>query len=138
MLLVDERKKRSTYCNPYIWVLIAMEMNPVLYAEVVTWLTDKLIINRIEAGDMYKDLSKAVAKFPNTDYGNLAKALNHTVFGRHEVGIRNTGTEQQLKELHKIESNLAFSIDAGFIRSFSDLMAHIRKIWIKKQQVKAD
>jgi hypothetical protein len=131
------RTTKSVVCNPYIWVLIAMEMNPMLYAEVVTWLTDRLIINRIEAGDMYKDLSKAVAKFPNTDYSNLAKAINYIVFGRHEAGIRNTGTEEQLKELRTIESNLAFSIDAGFIKSFPELMNHIRNMWTKKNQLNA-
>jgi hypothetical protein len=131
------RANKSVVCNPYIWVLVAMEMNPMLYAEVVTWLTDKLIINRIEAGDMYKDLSKAVAKFNNTDYSNLAKAINYIVFGRHEAGIRNTGTEEQLKELRTIESNLAFSIDAGFIKSFPELMNHIRNMWTKKNQLNA-
>ena len=25
---------RSTWCNPYLWVLVAMEMNPELYAKV--------------------------------------------------------------------------------------------------------
>jgi hypothetical protein len=133
------RADKSTSCNPYIWVLIAMEMNPMLYGEVVTWLTDKLILNRIEAGNMYKDLSKAVSKFKDVDYASLSKALNHVVFGRHETGIRNTGTEEQLKELERLENNLAFTIDAGFIKSFTALMEYIREIWTKKyvQQVAA-
>ncbi|MDR6805544.1 hypothetical protein J2Y45_002147 [Dyadobacter sp. BE34] len=126
------RHTKSTWCNPYIWVLIAMEMNPMLYGNVITWLTDGLILNRIEAGNMFKDLAKGVAKFPDTDYANLARALNHIVFGRHESGIRNTGTEQQLRELERLETNLAFSIDSGFIKSFSQLMDHLRQLWSKK------
>ena len=123
---------RSTSCDPFIWGLIAMELHPQIYAKVVVWFTDKLILNRIQAGDLYKDLSKAVSKFPDTEYVNLARALNHIVFGRHESGIRNTGTEEQLRELYHIESNLAFSIDAGFIKSFPDLMENIRELWRKK------
>jgi len=123
---------KSTSCNPYIWGLIAMELNPQIYAKIVVWFTDRLILNRIEAGEMYKDLTKSVSKFPNSDFGNLAKALNHIVFGRHANSIRNTATEEQLKELHRMESNLAFSIDAGFIKSFPELMEHIRGLWRKK------
>ena len=125
-------ENRTTSCNGYVWVLIAMEMNPMLYGIVVSWLADKLILNRIGAGDMYKDLSRACAKFRDTDYQNIARALNHVVFGRHESGIRNSGTEDQLNELHRLESNLAFSIDAGFIKSFPELMENIREIWRKK------
>lgn len=128
------RSTKTTSCNPYIWTLIAMEMNPMLYGEVVTWLTDKLILNRLDAGNMYKELSRAVGRFPNADYQSLAKSLNYVVFGRHESGIRNTGTEQQLKELHLLESNLAFSIDSGFIKSYDDLIEQIRIAWKGKYQ----
>lgn len=130
------RQTKSISCNPYIWVLVAMEMNPKLYGEVITWLTDKLILNRIEAGDMYKGLTKVMfERFTNIDFSSLAKALNHVVFGRHETGIRNLASEQELHELHKLESNLAFSIEAGFINSFEVLMENIREIWRKKQRV---
>lgn len=125
-------ENRSTYCNPYIWVLIAMEMNPMLYAHVITWLTDGLILNRIEAGDMYKELAKAIMRFRDADYQALAKALNFVVFGKHESGIRNTGTEEQLKELHRLELNLTFAIESGLITSFADLMSQLRRQWGNK------
>ncbi|MCF0060140.1 hypothetical protein MUK70_12885 [Dyadobacter chenwenxiniae] len=123
---------KTVWCNPYIWVLIAMELNPMLYGKTVVWLTDQLVFNRIEAGQMYKGLSKAVYKFPDVDFSALAKALNHIVFGRHETGIRNTGTESELRELERLEANLAFSIDSGFINSFPALMDHLRSLWHKK------
>lgn len=125
-------ENKSTLCDPYIWALIAMEMNPMLYAEVITWLTDKLILNRIDAGDMYRDLSAAVSRFNNVDYSRLAQALNHIVFGKHETGIRNKGTESELSELHLLESNLAFSINSEFLTSFEEVMSHLRKVWSKK------
>lgn len=126
------RNTKSVWCNPYIWVLVAMEMNPMLYGEVVTWLTDRLILNRIEAGDMYKGLTKAITKFKDVDYSALGKALNFIVFGKHEPGIRNKGTEEQLLELHRLELNLSFAIEAGLIKSFDNLMEHLRKQWAKK------
>ncbi|CAG5067975.1 hypothetical protein DYBT9623_00703 [Dyadobacter sp. CECT 9623] len=128
------RHTKSVWCNPYIWVLVAMEMNPMLYGEVITWLTDRLTANRMEAGEMYKQLSNAAAKLNGVDFSKLSRALNIIVFGRHENGIRNKGTEQQLEELHRLEQNLTYSIEAGFIRSFEDLMSHLRSIWQKKNQ----
>lgn len=29
------RERKSTWCDPYIWALVAMELNPLLYAKVV-------------------------------------------------------------------------------------------------------
>jgi len=130
------RQNKTTWCDPYIWVLVAMEMNPMLYSKVVVWLTDNLIINRIEAGNFYKELSKSVSKFHNVDYVRLAKALNHIVFGRHENGIRNTGTVSQLKEMEQLESKMAFAIDMGYITSFDNLIGELTKIWKQKYHTK--
>jgi len=91
------------------------------------WLTDKLILNRIEAGNFYKGLSRSVSKFENIDYIKLAKALNYKVFKKHETGIRNFATKEELERLYQLESNLAFSIDMGFIRSFEDCINTINK-----------
>lgn len=121
------RHTKSTWCNQYIWVLVAMELNPMLFARIVMWVSDKLILNRIEAGNFYKDLSKAVAKFHNVDYVKLAKALNHKIFGRHENGIRNLATKEELQKLTQLESNLAFAIDMGFVKTFDDVINAIGK-----------
>lgn len=124
------RQTKTTWANPYIWVMIAMEMNAKLYAEVVVWLTDQLIINRIEAGNFCKALNTSISKFnpDGTEYMNLAKSLNCIVFGRHETGIRNTGSKDQLKKLSNIEEKMAFAIDMGYITSFEMLMLELNKI----------
>lgn len=129
---VGKGANRRTICNPYIWVLVAMELNPMLYAEVVTWLTDKLILNRIEAGDKYNILARAVAKFKDVDYSKMAKGLNWIVFNEHQSMIRNTATQEQLKELEQLQSNLAFYIDMGHVGSFEDLLKIMRDLYRKK------
>lgn len=121
------RKNRTTWCDPYIWVLVAMELNPMLYAKVVIYLTDKLIINRIEAGNFYKGLTQAVGRFKDVDYVKLAKALNYKIFGRHETGIRNLATKEELKKLTDLESKIAFAIDMGYIKSFNDCIEAVAK-----------
>lgn len=118
---------KTTWCDPYIWVLIALELNPMLYAKVVIWLGDKLLLNRIEAGNFYKSLSRAITKFDNIDYTTLARSLNHKIFGRHETGIRNLATKEELERLYQLEANIAFAIDMGFVKSFNECINLILK-----------
>lgn len=131
------RQTKTIWVNPYIFVMVAMELNPLFKANVIGWLTDQLIINRIEAGNFCKDLNASIQKFKpdGNNYITLAKALNHIVFDRHETGIRNTGTKEQLKELAVIEEKMAFAIDMGFINSFDDLLKNLRIVWNKKQLI---
>lgn len=126
------RNNRHVSCNPYIWVLIALELNPEIYATVIMWLTDNLIINRIEAGDRYNDLCRSASKFDDVDYRIIAKGLNYIVFGVHETMIRNTATQEQLKELDDLQKSLSFAIDMGYIKSFSNLIDEMRKIYKNK------
>jgi hypothetical protein len=127
------RETKTTWANPYIWMLAALELSPELYGKAVIWLGDNLIINRIEAGNFYRSLSQSVSKFSNVDYVKTAKALNYIVFNRHETGIRNYATQSELKELEEIEKHVAFTIDMGFIHSFDQLILFLRKIYNKKR-----
>lgn len=124
-------ENKMVVCNPYIWMLVAMELNPMLYAKVVTWVTDKLILNRIEAGDFYKELSSALYKLPDTDYSCLAKSLNMKIFGKHEPGLRNKGSEKELENLKKLEYGLAFAINQGFIKNMDDVKKIINEFEVE-------
>jgi hypothetical protein len=124
------RHTKTVWVNPYIFVMVAMELNPLFKASVIGWLTDQLIINRIEAGNLCKALNSSIQKFKpdGNDYMTLAKTLNYIVFGRHETGIRNTGTKEELKKLSTIEEKMSFAIDMGYITSFDMLIKEINKL----------
>lgn len=124
-------ENKQSVCNPYIWVLVAMELNPMLYAKVVTWLTDKLILNRIEAGNFYKSLSGALYKIPNPNYPEIAKSLNVKIFGKHETGIRNKGSQKQLSELARVEDNIAYCINKGFYKTNDDVIKAIEEFEVR-------
>ena len=109
-----------------------MEMNPKLYALVIDWLTDSLIINRIEVGNTYNIISRAASKFKDVDYVVIAKALNHIVFDKHETLLRNNATKEQLKELEDLQKKLAFAIDMGYVKSFSELRNEMLRIYDAK------
>lgn len=123
---------RNVMCDPYIWVLVAVELNPMLYAEVTGWLNDKLILDRIGIGDKYNTLSRAVSIFDNVDYAEMADKLNWIVFNKHGYVLDGRATQEQLKELETLQSNLAFCIEMGTISSFSNLMNMMRSIYVKK------
>lgn len=126
------RENKHTSCNPYIWMLLAMELNPELYATVIIWLTDNLIINRIEAGDKYNELCRAASRFKDVDYAKMGRALNYVVFNQHEKMLRNKASQQELKEIDDIQRSLAFAIDMGYIKSFNQLITEFQKLWAKK------
>jgi hypothetical protein len=123
---------KTTFANPYVWVSIAMWMNPKIYAKTVVWLTDSLLSNRVNAGWLYRELSYQLSTFDNADYAVVARALNHVVFGRHENGIRQTATANQLKELSDLENKMAFAIESGFVSNQDQLIEVLRKEWTKK------
>lgn len=118
---------KQSSCNPYIWVLVAMELNPQLYAKVVMWLTDKLITNRIEACELNKDLRSAMAQYiPNPDYPLMNKTLNIKAFGYHEPGMRNKESTEKLHQLNMLEETMAYCIKKGFYKTNEEVIEAIK------------
>lgn len=111
------RQSKVTFANPYIWILLAMELNPMIYAAVVTWLTDTLIFDRIEAGDEFRPMNNAIKKIiPNPDYKKYAIAINERVFGKHLTGMRNLASAQELRKITKIEQFISQGINMNMIK----------------------
>lgn len=126
---------KLTFANPDIFVLLAMELNPMLYAKVVIWLSDKLIFNRIGVGDDGTQLMSRIKKMWKPDvsvYANIQRGLNYIVFGKHHAGIRNEATEKQLDEMRKLQNNYVYGIDTGFIETSDDLLCEMRKEFVKR------
>lgn len=117
------RQSKVTFANPYIWILLAMELNPMIYAAVVTWLTDTLIFDRIEAGDEFRPMNNAIKKIiPNPDYKKYAIAINQRVFGKHLTGMRNLASAQELRKITKIEQFISQGINMNMIKDESQTM----------------
>jgi hypothetical protein len=117
------RQSKVTFANPYIWILLAMELNPMIYAAVVTWLTDTLIFDRIEAGDEFRPMNNAIKKIiPNPDYKKYAIAINERVFGKHLTGMRNLASSQELRKITKIEQFISQGINMNMIKDEKQTM----------------
>lgn len=129
---------KSTFADPYIWVLLAMELNPLIYAKVIMWLTDSLIFNRVLAGDNYRPMTNAISNIiPDPDYSLICRTINERVFGYHEKDIRNKAAQDRLLELSDFQKYITQSIKIGVIRNSKDLFRVIECYQLtENQQVK--
>ena len=123
------RGNNQVYCDPFVWVLIAMEMNPMIYAKVVIWLTDSLVFNRIEAGSEYMPMNAEIKRvLQNPDYTVFAKAINVRVFGKHLAGMRNLASAKELRKISDIEKTIITAIKNGWIKTEGEILKAIETI----------
>ncbi len=118
--------------HPYLFIKFAMWLNPRFELQVIKFIADQLIENRHNAGDNFNGLTSAVQKFTGIDYRTMSKGLNWIVFNRHERGIRDSASQEQLSELTDLEKKMAFAVDMGYIRTFDELVNEMRRMYHKK------
>lgn len=120
-------ENKQVMADPYIWMLLAMELNPMLYAKVVIWLTDSLIFDRIEAGTEYLPMNASIKKIiKEPSYPLYAKTINEKVFGMHQTGMRNIASAKELRKIADIEKFVTQSIEMGFLRNEADIINAIK------------
>lgn len=133
-LAVAKRGKHGsgTWMHPILFIKFAMYINPRFEYQVIKFVYDELIKNRHLAGDNYNILTAAIAKLPNADYKEVAKAIQWIVFNMTGKNLRQSATQEQLKEISEIEHSLAFSIDMGLVKNHFSLMNLLREMYNKK------
>ena len=110
-----------------------MELNPMIYAKVVIWLTDSLIFDRIEAGKETKPLNKALCKVcggrdnvPKNAYSNMYNVLNTRIYGAPLKEMRNLASSSQLKMITDIEKFVASAVEMGWLKTEEDILNAIK------------
>ena len=127
--MTGKGSNRVVMADPYIWVAIALELNPMIYAKVIEFITDSLLFDRIEAGDEYRPMNEAIKKIiPQPDYPKYSIAINKKVFGVHKTGMRNLASAQELKRITKIEQFIKQGIDIGMIKNDEQVLYAINNI----------
>lgn len=122
------RQTKQTYCDPYIWILLALELNPMIYANVVIWLTDTLVFDRIEAGSEYMPMNSKIKEIiPNPNYQTYAKLINKKVFGKHVAGMRNLASANELRQIADVEKQIITAIDMKWIKNEKGLIEFLNK-----------
>jgi hypothetical protein len=108
-----------------------MELNPMIYAKVVIWLTDSLIFDRLEAGGETKPLNRALCKVLNGNiqkdsYPKMYNAINTRVYGEPKSGMRNLASSAQLKMIADIEKFISSAVDMGWLKTEEDMLNAIK------------
>lgn len=130
----------GTWMHPFLFIDFAMWLNAEFKYEVIKFVYDQLIQYRNEAGDLYKEMSSAIARITPKDLlpsaiPNVARAVNHIVYGQHESAIRNKqASEFSMKSLCEFQEKIISLINEGFINSYEELMNYLRKRWQEKWQ----
>ncbi len=129
---------RQVFCHPYIFVSIAMWMHPLFRAKTTVWITDQLIMNRIEAGERFNLLSKAIHDHivPSIEsesgkkfiYSNFAKLINKKVFGAHADDLRQIASKDDLGNLNELQIELGALIKYGSITSYQEAKSYIESL----------
>lgn len=114
----------DVFVDPYIWVYIALWLNPKIKSKVVIWLTDSLIFNRLEAKAQYRPMTKAIQQYlepitPEKErqylYANEANLINELVFGQKGKGLRDMATAQQLRDIEMLERFNTYLLQSGIL-----------------------
>ena len=136
------KTKDQVWMHPYLFMKFAMWINPRFEVKVIRFVYDQLIEYRNEAGNAYKEMSSAVSRLVDKSFvpaaiQNVAKAVNHIVFGVHESDIRNKRAEEsKMRELFELERDVSKSINRGLIKTYENLIIYLRDVWKEKWQPK--
>ena len=121
-------ENKQVMSDPYLWMLLALELNPMIYAKVVIWLADTLILDRLEAGSEFKPMNMMIAsilKAPN--YPIYAKEINKRVFGKHISGMRNLASAKELRKIADIEKMITKAIENKWINTEVEIIKFIQE-----------
>ena len=130
----DRGKNGGTWMNPLLFIDFAMWLNPRFKVNVLKFVYDELIKQRNDAGDNYISLSASGVKLQGYDFREVAIAMNWIVFNKKGKNLRQSATQEELKELNDLQGQLSFLIDNNYITSYNQLIIDMRKMYNKKHQ----
>ncbi len=112
VLIVGRGRSSTTWVHPFLFIDIALAINPKLKIEVYKWLYDHLIEYRNDSGDSYKKMAGAIAgKTPTKMITNKIKDVAMTI--KKEIGVVDwqQATENQLKSRKDIQDKISTLCD---------------------------
>jgi hypothetical protein len=130
----NKGENAGTWMHPYLFIKFAMWLSPKFEVECIKFIHDSLIANRKLAGTNYSLLSSSGMKLKGYNFSEIAIAMQWIVFGSKGKNLRQTASEDQLKELYELEQKLSFAIDMGYIKTYEQLLSEMRKIWNQKNR----
>lgn len=128
----NDKNNQGTWMTPLLFIDFAMWLNPTFKLQVLKFVYDELIKQRNDAGDNYVSLSASGVKLKGYDFREVAIAMQWIVFNKKGKNLRQSATQDELKELNDLQSKLAFLIDNNYITSYQQLLDDMRTMYNKK------
>lgn len=102
-----------TWVHPFLFIDMALAINPELKIEVYSWLYDHLLKYRDESGDSYKKMCGAIyeASTNKRDFPKLIPKVAQYI--KDQVGVNDwqSADEKQLATRYRIHENIALLAD---------------------------
>lgn len=103
----------STWIHPFLFIDLALAIDPKLKIEVYSWIMDELIKFRNDSGDSYKKMCGALYQ-NSSNKGSFPKDISKVAdLIRVECNVKDwqEATESQLKLRDKIHENISLLCD---------------------------
>jgi hypothetical protein len=106
-------KNRHTWVHPYLFLDLALAINPELKIEVYSWLYDYLIKYRNDSGDSYKKMCGALYENQTNKslFGEFIKETANKIKLACDVIDWQEANEDKLKMRDRIHENIALLTD---------------------------
>jgi hypothetical protein len=112
-LIKGRGRSSHTWVHPYLFIDLALSINPKLKITVYKWLYDCLLQYRNSSGDSYKKMTGAlfIAYNNKTEFMKNIKPIADRI--KNECGVAGweTATEKQLKLRDKIHEYVSLFVD---------------------------
>lgn len=122
----------GTWLDPLLFIDFAMWLNPTFKVQVLKFVYDELIKQRNDAGDNYISLSASGVKLQGYNFREVAIAMQWIVYNKKGKNLRQSATQEELKELNDLQGKLSFLIDNNYITSYNQLLSDMRIMYNKK------
>lgn len=113
ILRSSKGRKGTTWMHPFLFLDLALSINPTFKVEVYSWIFDQLIKYRNDSGDSFKRMTGALWEVNSNkyDFKKMITKISMTI--KEEVGVEcwEKATESQLKYRDTIHDSIATLAD---------------------------
>lgn len=116
------------YIDKYLWLTICLYVATELYKGTKNQVSNKILLNRIEAQFIPTGILIAMENIDKIDFIQLKTALNYILFNSN-INVSKY-TKSDLNKLKSIEIQILYAINKGYILTFQDLMNELRDMYL--------
>ena len=113
VIIRSKGKNQHTWVHPYLFIDLALSINPKLKIEVYKWLYDSLLKYRNESGDSFKKMSGALYINAKNKSFFTKDIIKYSTEIKKVIGVENgeNATEKQLTLRTRMHDNISLLTD---------------------------